>query len=89
MNVGVEIKRNRKNKGLSQKALGDLAGIADSTIRRYELGTLNPKYETLQKIAEALEISIDAFMNCDSKIKDIDALSQTRERNTWRILAEE
>jgi len=44
--------------GLTQKQLGDKAGIAEPTIRRYELGKLNPKLSTLQKIANALGVSV-------------------------------
>lgn len=56
MTVGENIKRIRKKKGLTQKQLGALCGLADSAIRRYELGGANPKIETIQKIAHALEV---------------------------------
>lgn len=56
MTVGENIKRIRKKKGLTQKQLGALCGLADSAIRRYELGGANPKIETIQKIARALEV---------------------------------
>lgn len=58
MTVSQNIKSIRKQKGWTQKQLGDLCNIAESTIRRYELGLLNPKRETLQKIADALGVSI-------------------------------
>ena len=35
MSVGENIKRIRKEKGLTQKQLGELCGLADSAIRRY------------------------------------------------------
>ena len=54
MPTGTKIKEIRKQKGLTQKQLGDLCGIADSNIRKYENGKQNPKIETLQKIATAL-----------------------------------
>lgn len=57
MTVGERIRLARKKEGLTQKQLGEKCGIAEPTIRRYELGKLNPKYETLKKIAHALEIS--------------------------------
>ena len=56
MTKGENIKKYRKKRGMTQKELGQLCGIAETTIRRYELGSLNPKYETLEKIAKALEI---------------------------------
>ena len=58
MGTGGLIRAARKAKNLTQKQLGELSGIAEPTIRRYELGKLNPKYETLQRIATALEIPV-------------------------------
>lgn len=61
MPTGTKIKEIRKQKGLTQKQLGDLCGIADSNIRKYENGKQNPKIETLQKIATALDCSLIAL----------------------------
>ena len=61
MTIGEKIKSSRLSKGLTQKQLGQLCGMADSAIRRYELGGANPKIETLQKIANALNIDISYF----------------------------
>ena len=59
---GELIRKARKDAGLTQKQLGEKSGIAEPTIRRYELGKLNPKIETLQKIARALNISVNELM---------------------------
>ena len=56
--TGDKIRKLRKEKGLTQKQLGELCGIADSNIRKYESGKQNPKLETLQKIARALDVPI-------------------------------
>lgn len=60
MTVGEKIRKLRKERGLTQKQLGDLCDINEVQIRRYELGgkNSNPKKETLQKIARALDVSI-------------------------------
>lgn len=58
MTVGENIKRIRKEKGLTQKKLGELCGIAESNIRKYENGKQNPKVDTLKKIAKALECQV-------------------------------
>lgn len=65
MPTGAKIKEIRKQKGLTQKQLGDLCGMADSAIRRYENGNANPKIETLQKIATALECDLSDLMDSD------------------------
>lgn len=59
--TGDKIRKLRKEKGLTQKQLGELCGIADSNIRKYESGKQNPKLETLQKIAKALDVPITAL----------------------------
>ena len=56
MKTGQLIRSFRLEKGLTQKQLGELCGIAEPTIRRYELGRLRPKYSTLQKIADGLGV---------------------------------
>lgn len=58
MTVGENIKRIRKEKGLTQKKLGELCGINEVQIRQYESGKANPKIETIDKIASALEVPI-------------------------------
>lgn len=65
MPTGIRIKEIRRNKGLTQKQLGEKCHIAESTIRRYESGNLNPKIETLQKIATALECDLSDLMDSD------------------------
>ena len=58
MAIGERIRKYRIENGMTQKELGKKCGLADSAIRRYELGGANPKIETIQKIAAALGISI-------------------------------
>lgn len=59
MNTGEKIKILRIKKGLTQKQLGEMCGMADSAIRRYESERANPKLATLQKIAVALNVPIE------------------------------
>lgn len=65
MPTGAKIKEIRIEKGLTQKQLGDMCGMADSAIRRYENGNANPKIETLQKIADALGMPLYDFLDND------------------------
>lgn len=55
MNIGAKIKEIRTKKGMTQKQVADLCGMADSAIRKYESGKQTPKLDTLQKIANALD----------------------------------
>lgn len=67
--IGAKIRELRKARDLTQKELGERAGIAEPTIRRYELGKLNPKFETVQKIAKALNVPEAFFYPIDEQIE--------------------
>lgn len=65
MTVGENIRRIRLEKGLTQKALGELSNINESQIRRYELGLANsnPKLDTIKKIAAGLDVSAQVLLD--------------------------
>lgn len=56
MTIGENIKRIRKEKHLSQRELGEKLGISQQMIGQYENNPTPPKLETVQKIAEALNV---------------------------------
>ena len=58
MTLGESIKKARIEKGYTQKQLGELCGMADSAIRRYENDAAKPKLSTLRRITDALGIHI-------------------------------
>lgn len=66
MTIGEKIRKARQNSGITQKELGKrLGGLSQQQIGQWETGKANPKYETLQKIAEALEIPLFEFLDDD------------------------
>lgn len=67
MTTGELIRQTRMSAGLTQKELGNRAGIAEPTIGRYELGKLNPKPATLKKIAAALGVEWYELLSDDSE----------------------
>jgi transcriptional regulator with XRE-family HTH domain len=76
MTVGENIKRIRKEKGLTQKKLGELCGMNEVQIRRYEIGKANPKIKTIERIASALEVTPFDIMGLEyfDTITDLDSL---------------
>lgn len=52
----------RKQRGLTQQALADDAGVHVTQLRRYEAGTSQPTLDVLRKIAVALRVSADALL---------------------------
>ncbi|MGW8381246.1 helix-turn-helix domain-containing protein [Streptococcus parasuis] len=60
------LKELRKERGFTQKKLGELCGINEANIRKYELGKQNPKIETIDKIASALGVSTLEFIEIEN-----------------------
>ena len=61
MTQGERIKQARLQRGLTQKGLADKLGVSESFISQYERDVRNPKHDTLQKIAVALDTTADAL----------------------------
>ena len=79
MTIGERIAEERKFAGLTQKELGAQTGIDPSTIRKYESGRLNPKIETIKRIAEVLNINwYDLYEGLDSQSSNNAALDQIK-----------
>lgn len=58
--VAKNIKKHRKEKGLSQDKLSRLADVAHATIIKIESGGIqSPTIDTVQKIAKALEVGVE------------------------------
>jgi len=58
--IAKNIKKLRKQRGLSQDKLSKLADISHNTIIKIESGAIqSPTMDTAQKIAKALGISLD------------------------------
>ena len=54
--IGAAIRKQRKAQGLTLEALGEKMGISGSLVGQYERGVVNPKYETILRFAEALNV---------------------------------
>lgn len=55
------IETEMKKKGFSQRSLSSAAGLSESAIRDLLKRTSNPGIDTLRKVAEALEMPVDAL----------------------------
>ena len=84
MTIGEKIKSIRLSKNLTQKELGELCGMADSAIRRYELGGANPKIETLKRIASALNVGLEEFMT-DSELSLFESMAKLYLQSDFRV----
>ena len=62
IDVGETIREYRKRMGLNQEELAELASLNRITIAKYEAGKVEPGAQALARIADALEVSVDALL---------------------------
>lgn len=62
MNISKNLRRLRKNAGLTQFELATKADLVINTISRIETDALMPRVETLEKIADALGVKVEALV---------------------------
>lgn len=53
------LKELRKSKGISQQQLADVILVSQQSVNKYENHNVEPDIETLIKIAEFFEVSVD------------------------------
>ena len=61
MTVGRNIRALRKRRGLTLEALSALCGVSGNDLGRYERGEITPRPATVQKIARALGVPLEAI----------------------------
>lgn len=75
MNTGIRIKNTRKEKNMTLQQLANIIGCTPQLISQYETGKRQPKKETIEKIAKALNVdpfSLYTFdMASDELSKDL------------------
>ena len=57
----------RQKLGISQSDLEKMTGIDANAFSRYERGVVIPSVEVAQKVAEALNVSVDELLNVSAK----------------------
>ena len=59
---GKRLKELRIEKGLSQRAFGEIFNVCNQTISCWELGTREPDFDTLNLIADYFKVSTDYLL---------------------------
>lgn len=60
---GNNLKLLRLEKGLSQKALGEILGVCNQTVSFWETGNREPDLDTVKTIAEYFDVSVDFLLD--------------------------
>lgn len=81
--LGDKIKLYRENKKMTQNGLADILEASAGKISKYESGRLEPSIESIKRLAELFEISIDELLNDEEdkfEISKINVLGILREQ---------
>lgn len=88
MTLGQNIKKYRKQKGLTQSELAEIIDLKSITIRKYESDDREPSIDILNKIAAALGVTIGKLVgdiydvkNYDNVIKHLNEAIQNIEKS--------
>lgn len=84
---GNRIYELRKAKGLSQKELGEMLGVSNKSVSKWENGATIPKTETLVKLAQIFDISTHELLQ--GKTEDKLTLSKLSSQVNEMLLTEE
>ncbi len=76
MSLGENIKKARKQKGITQKELSERIGKGWSTVQKYEIDVIAPPLEILHKIAAALDVPLESLLNNTNALEYDDELRQ-------------
>ncbi|MDH6457601.1 repressor LexA [Fusobacterium sp. PH5-7] len=68
--IAKNITKLRTEKKFTQKKLAEKIGLSKGAITNYEVGTRSPSFETLQEIADALEVDIQSFFKENIEVSD-------------------
>jgi transcriptional regulator with XRE-family HTH domain len=88
-----ELRRTRKERGLTQRGLANASGVDQATISQVESGKHRPRLETLDKLADALGVEVGAFFQKSEPTPGPRSLSwtlsaPTKEYSEWVLNAE-
>lgn len=84
--LGEKIKLYRENKNMTQVEIAESLGVKPATVSKYESGTLEPNIESLKKLAELFEVSIDELLKEDNfDVSQINILDILREQKNMKL----
>ena len=84
--LGEKIKLYRENKKMTQVEIAEVLGVKPATVSKYESGTLEPNIESLKKLSELFDVSVDKLIKEDNfDISKINILEALREQKDMKL----
>jgi len=70
MDIGVVIKKYRKEAGMTQEEMANRLGVTTPAVNKWENSNSKPDIELLAPIARLLDISLDTLLSFHEKLSD-------------------
>lgn len=82
MKVGNKIKEYRELNKMTQKDIAGILGVEPATISKYEAGTIEPSIESLKRLAETFNVTVDELIKDEEKfdVSKVNVLEVLREQ---------
>ena len=88
MNLGENIKRIRKEKGLQQKQVALELGVDQSNYNKIENGKREPSVTILQKLADLFGVTMDYMINPSGKLPKEVVIEDKTANEQLRLIAQ-
>lgn len=87
MEIKDKLKMYRENKKMTQKEIAKILGVEPATISKYESGMIEPNIESLKKLSDVFEVTIDDIVKSDTKfdINKINILEILKEQKDMKL----
>ena len=85
--LGKNIKKLRKSRGMTQDSFAELLHVTRQTVSNYENGRSQPDLEMLTEIARVLDTDVNTLLGADSAVPqaESDAAAEARKRAILRL----
>lgn len=82
--LGEKLKLYREKHNMTQKEVAEILGVEPGTISKYELGMIEPNIESIKKLAEIFNVTIDELLKDEekfdiTKVNVLDVLKEQKE----------
>ena len=87
MGIGENIKKYREERKMTQKEIASILEVEPATISKYESGMLEPNIESLKRLADTFNITVDKLINNKEEldISKINILNVLREQKEMKL----
>ncbi|MGJ5718938.1 XRE family transcriptional regulator [Staphylococcus arlettae] len=89
MKLSDQVRKYRKNSGLTQEALAEKLNTTRQSVSKWEQGSLEPNIQMLNHLSALFGISLDELVNGNEKLeKNEDRAYASNPMNFWEFAAQ-